>query len=253
VVALPIDLKLFSFAINQFSSLEVGRCAHCNKLDLGGTFPTQEVLFMTRSMRKPNYGLQQRFALMQRTRWMQVVHEYWDFGLSIVLGVTLFLEDRILQDPTLTAFLILFGLTFLFSIFPRISKQMRSLSQPLQYVLATICLSSTILITAPIVFAQATPGNAAACGGGLFGPLATFFSAALTTGGEDVCTLFGLIQAALVVVFVIAIGVAVYQVGQGAEFRSAFTPVALALVVVVAAGIIIRLFMGTGTTATTGQ
>ncbi|MGG6265456.1 hypothetical protein ACQ4M3_05560 [Leptolyngbya sp. AN03gr2] len=208
---------------------------------------------MTRSARKPNDGLQRRFALMQQTRWMQLVHEHSDLWLSIVLGATLFLEDRILQDPTLTAFLILFGLTFLFSIFPRISSRIRSLSRPLQYVLASICLSSTVLITAPIVFAQAAPGNGAACGGGLFGPLASFFSAALTTGGNDVCTLFGLIQAALVVVFVIAIGVAVYQVGQGAEFRSAFTPVALALVVVVAAGIIIRLFMGTGTTAATGQ
>lgn len=208
---------------------------------------------MTRSVRKPNYGLQQRFASGWRTRWMQFVHDYSDFWLSIVLGATLFLEDRILQDPTLTAFLILFGLTFLFSIFPRISTRIQSLSRPLQYVLAGVCFSSTILITAPIVFAQAAPATGAACGGGLFGPLASFFSAALTTGGNDVCTLFGLIQAALVVVFVIAIGVAVYQVGQGAEFRSAFTPVALALVVVVAAGIIIRLFMGTGTTAATGQ
>lgn len=162
----------------------------------------------------------------------------------------MFLEDRILRDSTLTAFLILFGLTFLFSLIPQLTSRMQRVSKPMQYALAGVCVSGVVVIAAPLVLAQAAP-TAAQCGGGLFGPLAQFFSTALGAaggGGGDICTLFGLIQAALVVVFVIAIGVAVYQVGQGAEFRTAFTPIALALVVVVAAGIIIRLFMGNGTT-----
>lgn len=207
---------------------------------------------------KPQTGWQYQAARIYRSNMRSFVEQYWDFLLSIGLGLTLFLEDRIFRDPTLTAFLILFGLTFLFSLLPRIASRIQHTSKLMQYALAAVFMSGFSLIAAPLVFAQQAPAAPAAaqCGGGLFGPLAQFFSTALGAAGGagDVCTLFGLIQAALVVVFVIAIGVAVYQVGQGAEFRTAFTPVALALVVVVAAGIIIRLFMGTGTTAapTTG-
>ncbi len=205
---------------------------------------------------KSRLGLKYQFVQFFRFDKRSFIREHWDFFLPVGLGLTLFLEDRILKDSTLTAFLILFGLTFLFSLIPQLTSRMQHIAKPMQYALAGVCVSGVVVVAAPLVLAQAAP-TAAQCGGGLFGPLAQFFSTALGAaggGGGDVCTLFGLIQAALVVVFVIAIGVAVYQVGQGAEFRTAFTPVALALVVVVAAGIIIRLFMGTGTTAapTTG-
>lgn len=176
--------------------------------------------------------------------------EFPTLGLTPLLGSTLFLEDRYFQNPTLTAFLILFLISFLCSHLPKLSPFLKSRNRSFQMTLAGASALILSLIASPS-FAQVAGGGGATCGVGMFSGLETFFSQAFASAGDasagqQMCTLFGIMAAGLAVLFIIAIGIAVYQVGQGAEFRSAFTPVALGLIVVVASGLISQLFLGTG-------
>ncbi len=185
--------------------------------------------------------------------------------IPLLFVAGLYLEDQLLQDPLVTAYSLLFLLVYISSRYVQYERARANARWVFKgYMLLIGVLGAAVMLglaDAP-VFAQAT-GGGANCGGGLFGPLANFFvrafQAAQSNGGasggnagEQICTLFGIMQAALVVLFVLAIGIAVYQVGQGAEFKAAFLPIALALIVVVAAGVIIQLFMGSATAGSGG-
>lgn len=190
--------------------------------------------------------------------------------IPLLLVWGLYLEDQLLQDPLVTAYSLLFLLVYIGSRYVQYERARGDVGWASKgYMLLLLGVGAVVMLgvaDAP-VFAQATAGSTGAnCGGGLFGPLANFFATAFqtaqsnnnggSTGGanaaQQICTLFGIMQAALVVLFVLAIGIAVYQVGQGAEFKAAFLPIALALIVVVAAGVIIQLFMGNATAGSGG-
>ncbi len=180
-------------------------------------------------------------------RSLLLSHNYSPYILPVVIGSTLMAVDRWLTDPAVTEIILLFLLAYLLSCLIRMLRSWGMPPTPWRFLLAALTTGAVLVFASPVM-AQVT--TASSCSGGLFGPLANFFSDAFTTAGataagNEVCTVFGLIQAILAVVFIIAIGIAAYQVGQGAEIRTAFLPAALALLVVVSSGIIIKLFMGT--------
>lgn len=142
----------------------------------------------------------------------------------------------------------------LFRLGDRLGIKLRNNVKALGLILG----AAWITLYAPSSFAQVGPPapgggagavNSCGTGTGMFARLAQFFSAALSSAGQggaanDVCLIMRLLEGMVALLFIGALVYAVNEVRQGAEVKSAFMPIGLVLLTVVASGIIIRLTMG---------